>query len=66
MQSALSFSDIPLWAVALVFAGFAPFCARAWGQFLERRVRERSVRRLATFGSSEKEIEKVGDGAGAS
>ena len=49
MQSALSFSDIPLWAVALVFAGFAPFCARAWGQLVERRVRERSARRLATF-----------------
>jgi hypothetical protein len=49
MQSALSLSDTPLWAVALVFAGFAPFCARAWGQFLERRVRERSARRLATF-----------------
>jgi hypothetical protein len=47
MPSALS--DIPLWAVALVFAGFAPFCARAWGQLLERRVRERSRRVLATF-----------------
>jgi hypothetical protein len=54
MQSALGLdlgevTHIPLWAVALVFAGFAPFCARAWGQFLERRVRERSARLLATF-----------------
>jgi len=59
MQSAIV--DIPLWAVALVSAGFAPFCARAWGQFLERRVRERSARLLATF------AKKVGDaGAAAS
>jgi len=58
MQSALT--DIPLWAVALVFAGFAPFCARAWGQFLERRVRERSVQLLATF------VKKIGDTGAAS
>ena len=58
MQSAIG--DIPLWAVALVFAGFAPFCARAWGQFLERRVRERSARLLATF------VKKVGDTGAAS
>jgi hypothetical protein len=58
MPSALS--DIPLWAVALVFAGFAPFCARAWGQLLERRVRERSRRVLATF------VKKMGDAGAAS
>jgi hypothetical protein len=40
---------LPLWAVALVVAALAPFGARAWGSWVERRVRERSVRLLASL-----------------
>jgi hypothetical protein len=45
-----SLFGLPVWAVALVVAAFAPFCARAWGTVVERRVRERSVRLLASLG----------------
>ncbi len=41
---------LPLWVFALVVAALAPFGARAWGTAVERRVRARSVRRLANLG----------------
>lgn len=34
---------LPLWAFALAAAVFAPFCARAVGQALDKRARERTL-----------------------
>lgn len=38
---------IPPWALALVAAAFAPFCARALASAFDRRSRDRSARLLA-------------------
>jgi hypothetical protein len=37
---------VPGWGFALILAAFAPFAARAWGQWVERRVRERTTRTM--------------------
>jgi hypothetical protein len=55
---------LPLWVIALVLAAFAPFCARAWGTTLERRVRERSVRLLAGLGAVTSRVHERGSNVG--
>jgi hypothetical protein len=47
MHGALASLGLPLWAIALVFAAFAPFLARAWARWAEHGVRERSAQWLA-------------------
>lgn len=42
---------LPLWAIALAAAVFAPFVARALATAFEGRVRERTERALAHVGS---------------
>jgi hypothetical protein len=49
MHAALGLFGLPAWAVALVFAALAPFFARAWGRWVERRVRGQSIRALASL-----------------
>jgi hypothetical protein len=66
MHSAMGFFGIPMWGVALVAAALAPFLARAWGQLVEQRVRERSVRMLATLSSDALATGDASRGAGGS
>ncbi len=47
MQGALAVFEIPTWAFALVLAAFAPFGARAWGQWVDRRARAHTTKTLA-------------------
>jgi len=39
---------VPVWAIALVLAVFAPFAARALAQAFDKRMRERTVRALGS------------------
>jgi hypothetical protein len=40
-------TGFPTWAIALVLAVVAPFCARALGNSFEQRARARTVKALA-------------------
>ena len=47
-----SLATIPIWLVALVLAGTAPWCVRAFASALERSVRRRTQRVIASAETS--------------
>ena len=47
-----SLATIPIWLVALVLAGTAPWCVRAFAGALERSVRRRTQRVIASAEAS--------------
>ena len=49
---------LPLWAFALAAAVFAPFCARAVGQALDKRARERTLMSLGDASGSKRTLER--------
>lgn len=54
----MTFSTIPLWLVALVFAAIAPWCVRAFADVMEKRLRRRTADVLARAGRIEGEREE--------
>ena len=50
MKKRMQATALPLWAFALAAAVFAPFCARAVGQALDKRARERTLVALGARG----------------
>jgi hypothetical protein len=46
-------TDVPVWLVALIFAGAAPFLAGALQSLLERRLRERTLEAIESIESIE-------------
>jgi hypothetical protein len=44
----MHFTSVPIWLVAIAVAAAAPFCVRFYATTLEKRVRQRTERALAT------------------
>jgi hypothetical protein len=55
-----SLATIPVWLVALVLAGTAPWCVRAFAGALERSVRRRTQRVIASAEASTTEAARHG------
>lgn len=49
-------TDVPVWLVALIFAGAAPFLAGALQSLLERRLRRRTLEAIKAIETSQRAL----------